>query len=238
MQKVSAINSKRPAEKKWVDKKGVMKPMSKEELDPDIWTFESESHIMVDIETMGTNSDSVITSIGACQFQFAYRKDVEKQMMGIGEQPFEMHLDIADSLKQGGNITKSTLLWWMNQPDDARQALIDGQHESVSVLEGLTLFSDWIKSYGPNKQNVYLWGNGASFDPVLLEYWFKRLELDIPWDFRNVRCFRTLCALFPLETDKIPERGDKDVKHRALDDAMYQLRLILAMMAKYKMVLA
>ena len=36
----------------------------------------------------------------------------------------------------------------------------------------------------------------------------------------------------------MPARGDKSVKHKALDDALYQTRLVLAMTAKYKMVLA
>jgi hypothetical protein len=68
-------------------------------------------------------------------------------------------------------------------------------------------------------RDVTPWGNGADFDLVILRSAFEAVDLDPPYAFHRVRCFRTVKSLFKV---KKPERIG--VHHNALDDALHQIR--------------
>ena len=66
--------------------------------------------------------------------------------------------------------------------------------------------------------DTLVWGNGADFDLVILENYFRRMGWDqMPWSYKNVRCYRTLKNLVP----DIPFKNT-GVAHSAEDDAAYQ----------------
>ena len=70
-----------------------------------------------------------------------------------------------------------------------------------------------------------VWGNGASFDNVILSQMYRRHQIAQPWKWWNDRCYRTTLAGHPpVNLDFV------GTKHNALDDAMHQARTLIAIL--------
>ena len=159
-------------------------------------------HVMVDLETMGTGNDAAIISLGAVKF--------DPMTEEIGDK-FYVRVSLESSKAHGLTLDASTIMWWMH-PDRAaaREALIvDEDHDLATALEG---FSMW---YGTDTLPV--WGNGATFDNVILRAAFRACNMETPWPFWADRCYRTLKSLAP--DIQLERRG---THHNALDDAETQ----------------
>ncbi len=157
------------------------------------------THIMVDLETLGTRPGSAIFSIGAIKFK-------DNKIIGefLGNPSLESNID------NGLTLDPHTIRWWMAQDDKARSQFENATGELKGVLKD---FSTWA---GPAK-NLAMWGCGSDFDNALLAEAYKRCEMQVPWNFWNGRCYRTIKEMFPdIEPTFV------GVKHNALDDAMAQ----------------
>ena len=64
-----------------------------------------------------------------------------------------------------------------------------------------------------------VWGNGATFDNVILSNAYKAAGMEQPWKFWDDRCYRTVKGLLP--DIKIERLG---THHNAVYDAMSQAR--------------
>ena len=165
------------------------------------------NNVMVDLETLGTGSDAVIIALGAVAF-------------GDGVAPadtaFYAVVDPQSCVDAGLKMDVSTVMWWMKQSDAARSA-ITRPGEPLDFV--LARFAEWIKPYGP----VQVWGNGATFDNVILANAFNKVALPRPWRYTADRCYRTMRALLPAV--EVPPVG---TSHNALDDAIYQATYLVA----------
>ena len=157
-------------------------------------------NIMVDLETVGVRPSSGILSVGAVPFN----------LDGIIFDPFYRKIDVSDSQMLGFTTDESTMQWWNGQNDATREEAFSG---TEGVREVILAFGDYIKKYG----TIFLWGNGADFDNVLLTYHFNALGISQPWMFYNNRCFRTLKSLYPMIHYEKPV-----IAHNALEDAKAQ----------------
>ena len=173
-------------------------------------------HVMVDIETLGTTPGSVISAIGAVEFDPA--------TLTLGKQ-FYMPIDVADAQRNGFTIDAGTVLWWLEQSAEARAEMTSSLR--AGVYSAMAMFLEYLQQDDADIENVLLWGNGASFDNVLLAAACDRLGLQKP-KFWNDRCFRTLKSLFPIETRPKPE-----VPHHAMYDAIAQAQHALEIAKKY-----
>jgi len=175
--------------------------------------------ISIDVETMSTAPYAAIASIGACRF--AIGGD------GIGDligDTFHMHVSLANCQRHGLAIDASTVLWWLGQGDNARLALIGGQHDAEPLVTALEELSDFILATAlEENEHPDIWANGASFDLPILANAYRTVGMTIPWKFWQERDLRTLKALRP--ECRIPHAG---IAHHALDDAVNQARLIQA----------
>ena len=163
------------------------------------------THVMVDLETMSTESNAAILSIGAVKFN--------PHIPGEIYESFYVNVDLSSCINAGMHVSGSTVEWWMH-PDraEAREAL--RATEAVDIGAAITGFMQW---FGP--VSLPLWGNGATFDNVILANAFKRMGEMVPWKHYHDRCFRTMKSLFPVETIPEPNVG---VPHQALYDATKQ----------------
>lgn len=167
--------------------------------------------VMIDLETMGNGPSAAITAIGAVEF------NVEVGTLG---RRFYDIVDLKSSVAAGGTMDVSTVLWWLQQSDEAR-AEFTRPGNWINLV--LARFSSW------SQNGVKVWGNGAAFDNVVLRSAYERLEISTPWDFRNDRCFRTVKALSP-----IVEIPDEEVAHNALSDARWQARYLIELHKIYE----
>lgn len=165
-------------------------------------------HVMLDLETLGTGPRAAVVAIGACEFD----------PRGVGTQPdsFYRRVSLATAMA-AGDVDPSTLLWWMQQSDAARKATFVG--EAGSLESSLRAFNSWLDyiDNGGLAKNVCVWGNGATFDNVVIRSAFKAVGLDPHWSFRNDKCYRTVMNLVPDQG--FVRHGEA---HNALDDAITQ----------------
>lgn len=165
-------------------------------------------HVMVDLETMGTRSTSAIVAIGAARFD-------EK---GVGETFYQV-VDLESSMDAGLTVDASTIMWWLGQSEAARKALAEDAEPLQTALVRFTCWLDTLHvGYDSGPESVMVWGNGASFDNVILANAYHALEMPVPWKFWNDQCYRTLRRQFPhLHTSL-----RSGVAHKAIDDAVHQ----------------
>ena len=124
------------------------------------------TQLMVDIETLGTNTDAPVISIGAAYF------DLKTKTIGP---TFYMVCDVADQIDTKTRFANAdTLKWWMGQSGAAKQVFKEGAKPTKKVLE---TFREWIMAQaGSNSRftkKCFPWGNSNSFDLVILESMFK-----------------------------------------------------------------
>lgn len=164
---------------------------------------------MLDLETLGNGSNAVIISIGAVRFDVKQKTIINK---------FYARICPKSCTDAGLVIDAETVLWWMKQSDAARGEFANANLPKLP--EVLASFSHWVKAM-PGEPRI--WGNGATFDNVILSNAYKAIKMDRPWSHRSDRCYRTIKALFP--DIKVP---DVSTAHNAVDDAEYQARHLMA----------
>ncbi|WP_349665324.1 exonuclease [Escherichia coli] len=177
-------------------------------------------HLMIDLETMGTNTNAPIVVIGAVFF--------DPQTGEIGP-VFYIVISLTDAMNTGAVPDGGTIEWWLKQSSEARAAILTDQ---VKLKDALSRFREFINEYSDEKF-VQVWGNGATFDNAILRTSYERLDIPCPWRYHNDRDVRTIVELgktigFDARTT-IPFEG---VPHNALDDARHQAKYVSAIWQK------
>jgi len=159
------------------------------------------TEVMVDLETFGTGNNAVIVSIGAAKF--------DPKGQGV-EDSFYAVVDPSSCVQYGLKIDPATVLWWMSEDrNEARKELLEEDMQDLgTALEG---FSMWFGS-----ESLPVWGNGSTFDNVILRNAFEATGIECPWKFWHDRCYRTMKSVCPVTLDR------QGTHHNALDDAITQ----------------
>lgn len=167
------------------------------------------NELQIDFETLGTNPDTVVISVGAQFF------DLEKKLLGPS---FYMAFDIEDQLKKGRSINADTLKWWMSQSDAAKKVF---KEKAKPTQEVLNTFVYWVKA-NSSKKTLKPWGNGSTFDISIMEDLLRSYDLDVPWQYYNIYDLRTF-RRFVANNAKVEKIG---VNHNALDDCQSQIEFM------------
>lgn len=161
---------------------------------------------MVDVETLSIDSNAMIIAIGAVQFDF------EKKMI------ISTFYKIISPTDKDGIIDFDTIKWWMRQEDSVRSIFNAPGNSLKEVLLSLANFF----LFDHNAEVIRVWGNGASFDNVILANAYGRCGLKKPWSYNGDMCYRTIKSLYPHV--KIKREGNH---HNALDDAISQAKHLI-----------
>lgn len=177
-----------------------------------VWT-----HLSVDLETMGTNPDAPINSIGGKFFNPA---------TGEMGPEFSKAIDLETS---GGIIDRKTIKWWAKRSREAQSAIFT---DEIPLDDALLQLREFINE-NSCESFVQIWGNGANFDNVILRRSYERQGIPCPWRYYNDRDVRTIVELgnsigFDVRM-AIPFEG---VPHNALDDARHQAKQVSAIWQK------
>ena len=179
-------------------------------------------HVMLDLETMGNGNTAAIIAIGACYF--------DPDTGQIGE-AFSRNVTLESSTAAGLVMDTSTVLWWMKQDDEARAAF---KREAVELDIALADFLEFLPAKSKGKVNI--WGNGATFDNVILENAFSACGMSAPWEFWNHRDVRTVVDMGRAIVGIDPKRDFpfEGTKHEALADALHQAKYVTAIWQGFK----
>tara|TARA_R110000772_G_scaffold30806_5_gene76490 strand:+ start:2018 stop:2536 length:519 start_codon:yes stop_codon:yes gene_type:complete len=158
---------------------------------------------MIDIETLGTRSNSVVVSIGACMFNSE----------GVYDHThFYSRLALQEQTAHGFEMDVDTVSWWMTQSSKARKVFSTGEI-AEPVRPTLLNLMWWLDRHAPLDG---VWGNGPDFDNVIVANLMRAYDVE-PWSYRLNRCYRTLRAACPSQgVERVGEL------HNALDDAVTQ----------------
>ncbi len=177
------------------------------------------SNLMIDIETLGTGTDAAILAIAAVYF--------DPKTGELGDE-FYTNVNLQSNLNGRRSVDASTMIWWMQQEEAARNEVFGLNHKAPSLTEALTMFKEFVEF-----ESVKVWGNGSGFDITILETAFKLTKQSPPWKFWNIRDVRTAVELGKLlDFDPKKDMPFEGVKHNALDDSKHQAKYVSAIFSQ------
>lgn len=172
---------------------------------------------MVDIETLSTDSNAVVLTIGAIPFLSDGTIAVDKDMY------FYERVNLSSYNKYVNNefsFNYETLLWWLKQKEEIRNdTFLNGPRYNIEVV--MQDFSNYlmiIKAYF-KVDKINIWSHGKDFDVVILQNAFKVCKLECPWKFWDTRDTRTIYALANIDLKNIGGFND----HDAIEDCLKQI---------------
>lgn len=89
------------------------------------------NHLMVDLETMGNGPYAPVISIGAVFF--------DPNTGETGEE-FSVNISLESSMRYRARPDASTILWWLEQSEEARKSLTSNTQELSTALSWLSEF--------------------------------------------------------------------------------------------------
>lgn len=164
-----------------------------------------QTHIMLDLETMGKTPTAAIIAIGAVEFD-----PVEGAIGGS----FYQLVDLENAVAWGGTMDASTVRWWLGRSDAQRAALLE--QDAACLHNSLLMLSRWIGERGEKADRI-LWANGAGFDFPIIRHAYACCGEAAPWEWWNERCYRTMKAL-----RRDVATGVSETSHHACLDAINQ----------------
>lgn len=172
-------------------------------------------NIMIDLETLGTEADAVIVSIGAMRF------DLEAETVASGpDDTFYMVCDVRSQAER--HVSQSTQDWWQQQSPQAREVF---NQPSTHITLALISLGAFILA---TPSTPHVWSNGADFDLPMLAHAYRLYGVALPWKPYAGRCYRTYKNLPGARAITVPRTG---THHNALDDAIYQAQHLQAIHA-------
>jgi len=177
-------------------------------------------NVMLDLETLSTLPNAAIVSIAAVYFA---------PLTGELGEEFEQHITIKSAMEYGV-VDGKTLSWWMKQSTAARQ--IFNEEQCTDLKSALYAFCNWLtmnsNALKDGTPDVQIWGNGATFDNVILSSAYDSINFKKPWPYSGDRDVRTLVELGKTLRTIDPKKtiAFAGTQHKALDDAKHQVKYV------------
>jgi hypothetical protein len=135
---------------------------------------------------------------------------------------FYQRVSLKSSMAAGMRVDASTIEWWMGEDrHEARKALLSD--EAIDLRDALNGLAEWF-----GNETMRVWGNGATFDNVIIRNAYQLINEECPWSFRHDRCYRTLKDMSP----QTRSRATMGVAHHALADCEYQVDILQQIVAE------
>ena len=163
-------------------------------------------HAMIDLETLSTNPNAVILTVGGLKF------DPNTHMKPYSEMYFRV--DVDSQTKMGRDVMQDTVNWWSKQPKEiSDEAFSDHDRTSLDeMIKSINKFSVGVDVF---------WCQGPLFDYAILQDIYKQLGHPVPWQYWQIRDSRTLFSLVPRDLNE--KRQDL---HNALEDCRFQAKKV------------
>jgi hypothetical protein len=159
------------------------------------------SHLMIDIEGLGTGPDAAILTIAAQSFD----------PFGTGHYDRHYYARITLESQENRRIQDDTLAWWATQPE--------AQAEAFAEDNRIPLDQALDELYRLAWQHDYIWAQGPTYDINILEHAYKSYNKTQPWQFYRIRDSRTVLSLWP-------GRPVPPTSHHALEDTRKQINIL------------
>ncbi len=162
-------------------------------------------HAMIDLETLSTNPNAVILTVGAVKF------DANSSMKPYDELYFRV--DVDSQSEMGRHVMQDTLDWWSQQPKEISEEALSDQ-DRIGLQDMVKAINKWCVGV-----DVF-WCQGPLFDYAILQNIYSQLGHPQPWNYWQIRDSRTLFSLVPRDNNK------RVGHHNALQDCIYQAKKV------------
>ena len=171
---------------------------------------------VLDIETLGTNANAVILSVGIVAVDSS--KDYKyEELINNG---FHVTLDVKSQVDAGRKIDKDTLNWWGEQGKEAMKILAPSK-EDIHWTQLLPAIFKYFKEVGANPKDILVYARGSHFDFGILHDLFRVTgdagAYDLPWRWWNIHDSKTV--QITLVDEKIDVHPEGFIHHSALHDS-------------------
>lgn len=163
-------------------------------------------HGMIDLETLSTNPNAVILTVGGIKFD-PYNDTEPSQGMYF-------RVDVDSQTGMDRHVMQDTLDWWGRQPEDIREEAL-GDNDRIDLDSMVKEINKW--SVGVD----VFWCQGPLFDYAILQDIYKQLGHPVPWQYWQIRDSRTLFSLVPKDPNE-----KRDAAHNALADCYFQAKKV------------
>ena len=162
-------------------------------------------HAMIDLETLSTNPDAVILTVGGVKF------DPHTSMKPHDDLYFRV--DVDSQTEMGRHVMQDTLDWWSQQPKEISEEALSEQNR-IGLQDMVKVINKWCVGV-----DVF-WCQGPLFDYAILQNLYTQLGHPQPWQYWQIRDSRTLFSLVPRDT------SNRQGHHNALQDCVYQAKRV------------
>jgi|TARA_Y100000114_G_C11742130_1_gene319573 hypothetical protein len=163
-------------------------------------------HAMIDLETLSTNPNATILTVGGVKF------DPYTQMKPYSDLYFRVDVDSQTSANR--DVQQETLDWWATQPKEIMEEAL-GDKDRISVDEAIKRINKF--SVGVD----VFWCQGPLFDYAILQDLYKQFGKPVPWQYWQIRDSRTLFSLVPRDPNE-----KRTGMHNALEDCHFQAKKV------------
>ena len=163
-------------------------------------------HGMIDLETLSTNPNATILTVGGVKF--------DPYTMAEPSQGMYFRVDVDSQTEMGRDVMQETVNWWSKQPKEiSDEAFSDDNRASLGdLIKKINKFSVGVDVF---------WCQGPLFDYAILQDIYKQLGYPVPWQYWQIRDSRTLFSLVPKDPDE-----KRTGLHNALEDCYFQAKKV------------
>lgn len=170
------------------------------------WAF------VIDLETTDTRPTAEVLTIGIAVVDTLLGKVLDETC----------HLVVSLDQQIGRTRSAETLAWWRGIRGKAHEIAFSPNRLPLKTC--LDAVDNFLNSAGALGDST-VWGNGATFDIVIMESLFAAEGRAAPWSYRDIRDLRTIYEAAGVESDDVTSAGL--VKHVAVDDAIEEARRLV-----------
>lgn len=176
--------------------------------------------IMADIETLDLGARPIVTQIALYPFDMETEELIHDALYLF--LPIQPQMDLIPAR----TLSADTLLWWMQQGDEARDAFernLSDDFEELPILmrQIVRRFNKWTND---GRVEYELIAKGPQFDIVAIETLLRDCGLKAPWKYDRIVDLRTLQRYAGVSSrDMTPPQGF--IAHRADWDCKFQIEV-------------
>jgi hypothetical protein len=173
------------------------------------------THAMIDIETLSTDPDGQILTIGGVKFDPFSTEPTHSH--------FYYRFDIDEQEAAGRTQSESTLEWWGRQSDAAQEESFNpvDRTDCQTILQAL---KKWYVGCDA------VWSHGQ-MDIEMLQHMCGQYDMPYPWAFYQIENSRTLINRMARD----PRKDITFVAHHALEDCKVQVTALRQTLSHFGM---
>ena len=178
-------------------------------------------HFIIDIETLGLETDAPVASIACTPIDFAKHEAYSTYV----NTTFSLKLDWQKQIRDKTHKPdESTMAWWAKQSDEARR-YIQPLPSDVTLKDGLKFLNDFLTNHHGFTKDSWICSRGMAFDFAILDRNYRLYNIKPAIPYNKQRDIRTMIDCLQGSNNGYYEAKAKldepCIKHVALYDAAY-----------------